>query len=94
MIIGDLPKELALQAVVDHCREQPDTWLQPGHVCRRVKAMQRDAYERRSLAQIQADNDRRDERRTVFPGSGIDERRDSEPVALGHLLKRAAQHET
>ena len=45
-IIGDLPKDLALQAVRDHARECPDVWLQPGHIYQRVRAIRRDMLER------------------------------------------------
>lgn len=37
--IGDLDYDDACQAVADHFREQPDTWLMAGHVRRRVKKM-------------------------------------------------------
>ncbi len=45
-IIGKLPKDLARQAVIDHAREQPGVWLEPGHIHQRVRAIQRDRYER------------------------------------------------
>jgi WhiB family redox-sensing transcriptional regulator len=38
-IIGDLPKDVALRAVLDHLREQPDVWLQPGHVWQRARSL-------------------------------------------------------
>ena len=31
-VIGDLPKDLAFQAVRDHLREKPGVWLEPGHI--------------------------------------------------------------
>lgn len=37
--IGDLDYDDACQAVADHFREDPDTWLMAGHVRKRVKAI-------------------------------------------------------
>src|SRR6476620_11382432 len=45
-VIGDLPKDLALQAVRDHLREKPGVWLEPGHIYERVRAIRRDQLER------------------------------------------------
>lgn len=45
-VIGDLPKDDALQAVRDHLREQPGVWLEPGHVYQRVRILIRDRLER------------------------------------------------
>jgi hypothetical protein len=61
-IIGDLPAGDALLAVRDHFRERPGVWLEPGHIVQRVRAVRRDRLERRSLAEIQADEDRMDAR--------------------------------
>jgi hypothetical protein len=40
--IGDLDFADASQAVADHFREQPDTWLMAGHIRRRVEQMRAD----------------------------------------------------
>ena len=45
-VIGDIPKDLALQAVRDHLREQPGVWLEPGHVYQRARVFMRDQLER------------------------------------------------
>lgn len=47
-VIGDLPKEDALRAVVDHFRECPGVWLEPGHVVAGVRAIRRDRMQRLS----------------------------------------------
>lgn len=47
-VIGELPKDLAMQAVVDHFTECPGVWLEPGHIVARVRAIRRDMYERES----------------------------------------------
>lgn len=41
-VLDDQPLDLALAAVRDHLREQPDTWVQPGHVYQRIRKMRRD----------------------------------------------------
>lgn len=45
VIIGELPREFAIKAVTDHRREEPGTWLEPGHVYQRARAMVRDKLE-------------------------------------------------
>jgi hypothetical protein len=45
-VIGDLPRDLTLQAVRAHLREKPGVWLEPGHVYQWVKAARRDQLER------------------------------------------------
>lgn len=47
-VIGELPLDLALEAVRDHLREHPDTWIQPGHVYQRVRKMRRERDRRPS----------------------------------------------
>jgi hypothetical protein len=47
-IIGDLPKDMALQAVITHFRECPGVWLEPGYIVAEVKRRRREAWERRS----------------------------------------------
>jgi hypothetical protein len=64
-IIGDLPKDLALQAVVDHFRECPGEWLQPGHIVAGVRAIRRDRYERQSEAE-------RAEREAICDSKAVD----------------------
>lgn len=49
-IIGSLSKDLALQAVRDHIRENPGVWLEPGHVYQRARAIRRDEMERDNWA--------------------------------------------
>jgi hypothetical protein len=61
-IIGHLDKRLALQAVVDHFREQPGIWLEPGHIVANVRAMRRDRYERETLEERNVRLDQLDER--------------------------------
>jgi hypothetical protein len=41
-LIGDLPKDLAQQAVIGHLREQPGVWLEPGHVVAGVRVIRRE----------------------------------------------------
>jgi hypothetical protein len=45
-IIGNLPKDDALTAVINHARECPGIWLEPGHIVAEVRAIRRDRYER------------------------------------------------
>jgi hypothetical protein len=45
-ILSDQPKDLAMEAVVDHFRESPGVWLEPGHIATRVRAMRRDMADR------------------------------------------------
>lgn len=45
-IIGDMPKQLAMQAVKDHFRTKPGVWLEPGHVIARAREIRRDMLER------------------------------------------------
>lgn len=61
-IIGHLPKDLALQAVVDHFREHPGVWLEPGHIVAGVRAIRHDRFQRQSLDEIEAYNDEMDAR--------------------------------
>lgn len=35
---GDVPKEFALEAVLEHLRDKPGVWLEPGHIYQRWKA--------------------------------------------------------
>ncbi|YCU47991.1 zinc finger domain-containing protein [Mycobacteroides abscessus] len=59
-VIGDLPVEMAVEAVRDHLRERPDVWLQPGHIYERVKAKRRDQLARESADERRAREDQRD----------------------------------
>lgn len=52
-IIGDLFKDLALQAVRDHMRDRPGVWLEPGHVYQRARAIHRDELDRTSPPEIE-----------------------------------------
>jgi hypothetical protein len=57
-IIGELPKDLALQAVRDHLRDQPSVWLEPGHVYQRARAIRRDELDRSAAPrQIESNRD-------------------------------------
>jgi hypothetical protein len=59
--IGDLPKDLAMRAVIEHRREEPGVWLEPGHIYQRVRAIRQDLFQRQPLEDIEAHNDRIDE---------------------------------
>ncbi|PND55526.1 hypothetical protein CRM90_22510 [Mycobacterium sp. ENV421] len=48
-VIGDLPVDLALQAVRNHLRNRPDVWLQPGHVYQAARAIRREQAEREPI---------------------------------------------
>ena len=61
-LIGDLPKDLAIRAVIDHRRECPGEYLEPGHIYQRVRAIRQDMFQREPLEDIEAHNDRTDER--------------------------------
>ena len=45
-VIGDLSKDLAIRAVVDHRKNAPGVWLEPGHVNQRVHGYMRDTAQR------------------------------------------------
>lgn len=45
-VIGELDFDRARKAVIDHLREMPGTWLEPGHVRQRVKASINDEIQR------------------------------------------------
>lgn len=51
-IIGDLPRDPAIQAVLDHRREQPGIWIEPGHVYQRVKTARREELEREHTQRV------------------------------------------
>ena len=53
-LIGDLPRELAMQATRDHFREEPGVYLEPGHIYQRVRAIKRDIAEREYAAEERA----------------------------------------
>lgn len=55
-IIGELPKDFALQAVRDHMRDRPGVWLEPGHVYQRARALRRDELDRASPPEITSQN--------------------------------------
>lgn len=46
LIIGDLPKNLALNAVIHHRKTQPGTWLEPGHINQTVHTTMRETAQR------------------------------------------------
>jgi hypothetical protein len=56
-IIGELPKDFALQAVRDHLRDRPGVWMEPGHVYQRARALRRDEMERAPLPVIKPHRD-------------------------------------
>jgi hypothetical protein len=45
-VIGELGRDECAQAVRDHLRQDPDVWLQPGHVYKRARAIRHDMLER------------------------------------------------
>lgn len=45
-VIGELGRDECAQAVRDHLRQDPDVWMQPGHVYKRARAIRRDLLER------------------------------------------------
>jgi hypothetical protein len=45
-MVGNYTRDEAVDAIMAHIRDTPGVWLEPGHVVARVKAAQRDAYER------------------------------------------------
>lgn len=45
-IVGDLQKDLAMQAVRDHFRTKPGVWLEPGHIVARAREIHRDMLDR------------------------------------------------
>ncbi|GJF17736.1 hypothetical protein NGTWS0302_16930 [Mycolicibacterium cyprinidarum] len=53
-VIGDLPVDFALKAVVQHIRECPGVWLEPGHVYQIARDMMRDEREREPDAHREA----------------------------------------
>ena len=46
LVMGDVPKDFALHAVVAHRRDYPGTWLEPGHIVQRWKDHRRDELAR------------------------------------------------
>lgn len=42
LVIGDLPKDLALRAAIDHRKNSPGVWLEPGHISQLVHGYMRD----------------------------------------------------
>ena len=53
-VIGDLSKDLALQAVRDHLKHRPGVWLEPGHVYEGARAIRRDQLNREPIAYREA----------------------------------------
>lgn len=45
-VLGDCPKQFALDTVLAHFREQPGVWLEPGHVFARWRDYRRDQIAR------------------------------------------------
>ena len=45
-VMGDIPKQFALDAVLTHFRERPGVWLEPGHIVQRWKDYRRDQLSR------------------------------------------------
>lgn len=45
-VCGDVPKEFALEAVLEHLRDKPGVWLEPGHIYQRWKAYRIDQLAR------------------------------------------------
>lgn len=51
-VLDGFDRDDCTEAIVAFRREQPDTWLQPGHIVARVKSMRRDRYERTDPDQL------------------------------------------
>ncbi len=47
-IVGDIPKDLALEAVRRHFRERPGVWLEPGHIVQCAREIHRERLQRES----------------------------------------------
>jgi hypothetical protein len=82
-IIGDLHRDLALQAVRGHLRDEPDVWMQPGHVYKRARALHRDMLDRES-------DEHRIARQTSQESMAADMRRISECVSGGPSRRKPA----
>jgi hypothetical protein len=75
-IIGDLPKDMALQAVITHFRECPGVWLEPGFIVAEVKRRRRERWEReseleRAMREAAIDAKVADVVREISAGKGI-----------------------
>lgn len=46
LVIGDLPRDLAIKAVVDHRKTAPGVWLEPGHINQIVHGYMRETAQR------------------------------------------------
>lgn len=53
-VLVDLPLDSALEAVRDHLREQPDTWMQPGHVYQRARRLRAVRAQESVIGEIRA----------------------------------------
>lgn len=42
LVIGDIPKDFALSAVVAHRRDRPGVWIEPGHIAERWAVFRRE----------------------------------------------------
>jgi len=51
LTLAGITRDEALQAVVEHIAEAPDTWLQVGHVVQRVKRQRRRALARSGISE-------------------------------------------
>jgi hypothetical protein len=45
-VIGDLPKDLSIKAVVEHRKTSPGVWLEPGHINQIVHGIMRETAQR------------------------------------------------
>lgn len=54
LVMGDVPKDFALHAVIAHRRENPGQWLEPGHIVQRWKDHRRDQLAREPDAMREA----------------------------------------
>lgn len=54
LVMGDVPKDFALHAVIAHRRENPGQWLEPGHIVQRWKDRRRDQLAREPDAMREA----------------------------------------
>jgi len=70
LVMGDVPKDFALSAIVAHRRDFPGIWMEPGHIVDRWRTHQRDKTQRTAnvMSIETADNDVTIERRELSTG--------------------------
>lgn len=78
-VVGDVPKDLALEAVRRHFRERPGVWLEPGHIVQGAREIQRERLLRES-------DEMREARQAVLDARLAELELDAPPVAYNHNL--------